>query len=95
MSKAWEHNVSVIAVPVARFDPEFFRLRSGLAGEITQKIVNYRAKLAVIGDISDKTTESVALRDFVRECNRGNSIFFLPDLDALSAKLSELGARSG
>lgn len=56
----------MIAVPVARFDPEFFRLRSGLAGEITQKFVNYRSKLAVIGDISEKAAESVALRDFVR-----------------------------
>jgi len=28
--------------------PEFFDLRTGLAGEVLQKFVNYRAKLAII-----------------------------------------------
>jgi hypothetical protein len=83
-----QQKARVIVVPVARLDPAFFQLRSGLAGEFVQKIVNYRFKLAVIGDISARVAESNALRDFVRECNRGGSIFFLPDIDALDAKLS-------
>jgi hypothetical protein len=62
-------------------------LRSGFAGEFVQKIVNYQLKLAVIGDISAHIAESNALRDFVRECNRGSSVFFVSDVDALSAKL--------
>jgi hypothetical protein len=33
------------------FGPDFFDLRTGLAGELFQKFVNYRAKLAiVVGD---------------------------------------------
>jgi len=87
---AWEQDAWIVVVPEERFVPEFFRLRSLLAGEFFQKFVNYRAKIAILGDISDKTAESDSLRDFVRECNRGRSIFFLPDLDALSAKLSSL-----
>src|SRR5688572_8311868 len=64
---AWGHEATVIAVPVARFDSEFFRLSSGLAGEITQKIVNHRITLAVIGDIAAYVEASGALRDFVWE----------------------------
>ena len=39
-----------IAVPVARLDPSFFDLSSGVAGEFVQKFVNYRARVAVVGD---------------------------------------------
>ena len=60
-----------IAVPVARLDPEFFTLSSGIAGEFVQKFVNYKQRLAVVGDISDRLEQSDALRDFVRESNRG------------------------
>jgi hypothetical protein len=65
-------------------------LRSGLAGEFLQKTVNYRGRFAVTGDISEQITASTALRDFVVECNRGRSIFSLPDLAAVAAKISEL-----
>ena len=44
---AWSHQANLVAVPVERLDPEFFRLSTGIAGEITQKLVNYRLRLAV------------------------------------------------
>ncbi|OWJ68565.1 DUF4180 domain-containing protein [Inquilinus limosus] len=78
---------SVLAIPAARLGPAFFRLRSGLAGEIAQKAVNYRLKLAVIGDISQHLSASNALRDWVREADRGREIWFEPDLDSLAARL--------
>ena len=53
-----------------------------------QKFVNYRMGLAVIGDISAHTAVSAALADFVWEANRGRRLWFLPDLDALSARLA-------
>lgn len=83
---------SVLAVPAARLGLAFFQLRSGLAGEIAQKAVNYRLKLAVIGDISGHLAASTALRDWVREANRGREIWFEPDLDSLAARL---GGRAG
>ena len=87
-------HVDAIVVPVARLDPAFFRLRSGLAGEFVQKIVNYRRRLAVIGDISAFTAASTAFADFVRESNRGRNVFFVPDLDALAARLAAHAAES-
>lgn len=88
---AWSHQASTIAVPAERLDPEFFRLRSGIAGEITQKFVNYRLRLAVIGDISKPIGKSTALRDYVRESNRGDHIWFLADEEALAEKLGDRG----
>jgi len=73
---------SVLVVPVPRLDPAFFQLRSGLAGEFVQKVVNYQLKLVIVGNISVQVAASDALRDFVREANRGHSIFFVPHLDA-------------
>lgn len=58
----------------------FFDLRSGYAGEVLQKFSNYDMKLAVIGDFGH--CQSRSFRDFVRECNRGNRVFFKPSLEA-------------
>ncbi len=73
-----------IAVPVARLDPAFFDLSSGVAGDFVQKFVNYGQRLAIVGEIP---APSAALRDFVRECNRGRQVWFVADADELSRRL--------
>lgn len=77
-----------LAVPVARLDPAFFDLRSGLAGELVQKCANYRIGLAVVGDISGHVASSAALAAFVRESNRGGHIWFVSDEAELRRRLS-------
>jgi hypothetical protein len=77
----------VVAVPVSRLDQRFFSLRSGLAGDIVQKFANYRMRLAVVGDISAQIAASEALRDLVRESNRGHQLWFVADLDELDTRL--------
>ena len=77
----------VVAIPASRFDERFFTLRTGLAGEIMQKFVNYRMRLAVVGDITAHVAASTALRDLVVESNRGNHIWFVADLDELDTHL--------
>ena len=78
----------VVAVPVERLDERFFALRSGVAGGIMQKFVNYRLRLVVVGDIAAYTAGSTALRDLVTESNRGRQVWFVDDLAALAARLS-------
>jgi hypothetical protein len=56
---------------------DFFDLRTKIAGEVLQKFINYRKKLAIIGDFTGYTSKS--LKSFIYECNKGNDIFFLPD----------------
>jgi hypothetical protein len=77
----------VVVIPAERFEDDFFRLRTGIAGQIVQKFVTYRLRLAIIGDIHTLATQSSTLRDFVVESNRGNHIWFLADLAALEHQL--------
>ena len=79
--------VQVIAVPVARFAPDVFRLRTGLLGAFLQKLRNYRVQVAIIGDLSGPMSESTALRDFVTESNRRGEVLFVADFAALAARL--------
>ena len=64
----------------------FFILSSGIAGDILQKFINYRTKLAIIGDYSKYTSKP--LHDFIYECNKGNDIFFISNLDEAVEKLT-------
>jgi len=78
----------IVAVPVERLSADFFRLETRKAGLFIQKFTNYRIKLVLLGDISAHLAASRALTDFVRESNRGDSVWFLPDRAALEAKLA-------
>ena len=60
-------------------NPDFFRLHTGLAGEILQKFSTYDFKLAIIGEFSKYRSKN--LQDFIRESNKGRSIFFVSSLD--------------
>ncbi|PJE97435.1 DUF4180 domain-containing protein [Streptomyces carminius] len=76
------------AVPAGRLHEDFFRLRTGVAGEVTQKFAQYGVGLAVVGDIGAHTATGTALRDLVREGNRGSALWFVADPDELRARLS-------
>ncbi|GAA4533950.1 DUF4180 domain-containing protein [Nonomuraea ferruginea] len=86
---AWYHRAHFVAIPAGRLHEDFWRLSTRVAGEIIQKFANYRIKVAVIGDISEYVASSGALRDWVREANRGDELWFLPDLEALRARLPD------
>ena len=79
IGEAWGASASTVVVPVGRFDPTFFDLRSGLLGEVTQKFVNYRIRLVVLGDVTAHDAASDAFRDYLRETNAGGQIWFVAD----------------
>jgi hypothetical protein len=81
-----EHESTFVVIPVERLDEDFFVLKSGIAGAIVQKFVDYRRQLAIVGDISP-WLDSAALRDYVYETNRGRQVWILPDLDELDRRL--------
>ena len=80
--------VELVVVPVQRLGPGFLTLSTRLAGEVIQKFVNYRLRLAFVGDITSAVAASNALRDFVRESNRGRHVWFVADMAELEAKLA-------
>ena len=69
------------------FHPNFFDLKTRIAGEVLQKYANYHMKLAIIGNF--EKYESKALQSFIIECNRGNHIFFVSDKEAAVSRLIE------
>jgi len=75
-----------IAINKEAIAEEFFKLSTGLAGEILQKVVNYRKKLAIIGDFL--RYNSKPLHDFIYECNNGTDIFFVNTEQTAIEKLS-------
>lgn len=77
-----------IVIPTSRLDDDFFRLSTRLAGTILQKLVNYQCRVVILGDISHHLSSSGALRDFVREANRGFQVWFARDMDELTARLA-------
>jgi hypothetical protein len=55
--------------------PEFFDLKTGIAGEILQKFSNYRVQLFIIGEFTAFTSKS--FKDFVYESNKGKHVNFV------------------
>ena len=76
-----------IIISEKHLPPEFFDLKTGFAGEILQKFSTYNFRLAIIGDFSKYQSKS--LQDFIRESNRGNRIFFLPDPETALNRLKQ------
>jgi hypothetical protein len=69
----------IVAIKREHLDPQFFNLKSRLAGELLQKVSNYRMRLIVLGDFSDITSRS--LKDFILESNNTGHVVFATDLN--------------
>ncbi len=59
--------------------PDFFDLKTGIAGEILQKFSTYDIKLAIVGDFSKYSGKS--LRDFIYESNKIGRISFVANVN--------------
>jgi hypothetical protein len=55
--------------------PDFFDLKTGIAGDILQKFSNYNVRLAIVGDFS--IIHSKSLKDFIYESNKTGRINFV------------------
>ena len=58
--------------------PEFFDLRTKIAGEILQKFAQYQMPLIIVGDFSKYKSKS--LNDCIFESNKSQQINFIKDL---------------
>ena len=76
-SISYEFGIHKIVVNKAALSEDFFKLSTGLAGEVAQKFVNYNSRLVIIGDFSGYTSKP--LHDYIFECNKGKHLNFVPD----------------
>ncbi|MDR6781539.1 hypothetical protein ABIE26_001973 [Pedobacter africanus] len=65
--------------------PDFFDLKTGIAGEVLQKFSNYRLRLAIVGDFSKYPGKSI--RDFIYESNNGRLVNFVGSTEQAIEKL--------
>lgn len=79
-------NSHKIIIREDQLTPEFFELKSGLAGEILQKFSTYNVQLAIIGDFSKYASKS--LRDFILESNKYGQINFVSSLEEAKERLA-------
>ena len=70
IGEALQHGASLVVVPAERFEDDFFRLGTRIAG-----------------DISRHVSASRALRDFVREVNRGDHVWFAASVAEIEKRL--------
>lgn len=90
VGRALAEHIDLVVVPVERLPEGFFQLSTGVAGKVIQQFVNYRVRLAVVGDISGHVERSSALRDFVQESSQGRHVWFLTDLAELDEELERV-----
>ncbi len=67
--------------------PDFFDLKTGIAGEVLQKFSNYRVRLAIVGDFS--AYQSKSIKDFIFESNKMGLINFVSSKEEAIAKLAK------
>ena len=67
--------------------PDFFELRTGIAGEILQKFSTYNVQLAIIGDFEKYPSKS--LQNFIYESNKYKRINFVSSLAAAISSLTK------
>ena len=79
MTVKFETGIKNIAISKNLITDKFFILSSGLAGEILQKFINYRFRIAIYGDFTKYTSKP--LKDFIYESNNGHDIFFVDSLE--------------
>lgn len=75
MTVKYETGAENIVIDKKLICEDFFILSTRLAGEILQKFINYRVKMAVYGDYSRYTSKP--LKDFIYESNQGKNFFFV------------------
>ncbi|MBX0334722.1 DUF4180 domain-containing protein [Pontibacter sp. HSC-14F20] len=87
LGSIYYQNFDRILIYEKNITPDFFELKNGMAGEILQKFSNYRVRLAIVGDFSKYTRQSV--QDFIYESNKGKQVNFVSSLKEGLAKLSQ------
>lgn len=66
----FENNAFLLMLHAGIFSEDFFKLRTGVAGQMLQKFTNYRAKVAILVTGEEKIRGK--FKELLTEANRGN-----------------------
>jgi hypothetical protein len=93
VAAAKSSGAAIAIVPIERFRPAFFQLKTGVAGEIVQKFVTYGLGVAILGDTQGLRAANAALHDFIHESKLRGSVWFLRDKQELEERLKRDATR--
>ncbi len=65
-----DYETNLLMVHASALSDDFFKLKTGIAGKILQKFINYHVKVSAI--IPDDKVEKGKFKDMILEANRGN-----------------------
>jgi PadR family transcriptional regulator, regulatory protein AphA len=65
-----EHRILRVMIHAENLSDDFFKLRTGLAGAVLQKLVNYHIRAAAV--LTPEQVDQGKFKDMVIETNRGN-----------------------
>ena len=83
MGDIYYQGYDAIVIEASNITVDFFDLKTKLAGEILQKFSNYNMRLIILGDWTE--IDSKSLSDFIRECNKGNLIYFTESIHNITS----------
>ncbi|MFD8495134.1 DUF4180 domain-containing protein [Amycolatopsis sp. NPDC059657] len=83
VGEALSADTNVVVIPVSRLGAGFFRLETRIAGEFLQKLLDYRLRVVIVGDIAEHLADSDSLRAFVYESNKGRQVRFTSSFETL------------
>ncbi len=86
MGLCYEYNANYLLLTDLNLAPDFFDLKTGLAGAALQKFANYQVKVAVI--FSTNTDHNPRFRELEYELNRNQQIRFFKDREKAEAWLT-------
>ncbi len=78
LGNLYYEEVDVIMIHEKNIVPDFFNLKTKIAGNILQKFAQYRMPLIIVGNFSKFESES--LNAFIVESNKGKQINFISSL---------------
>ena len=82
-----ENETNSILIYERNLSPDFFDLKTKLAGTLFQKFANYRMRGAVV--ISPDQVRSERFEELIYECNRGQLVRFFEDKEAAQRWLTK------
>jgi hypothetical protein len=71
-----EHGARALLLDAEALPAAFFDLRTGVAGEVCQKLTNYGIRMAAV--VPDLSVHPPRFREFAREANGGHQCRFFP-----------------
>lgn len=84
-----ENDTNLLMIHCEALSADFFKLRTGVAGAILQKLVNYSIKAAII--IPDQSVVSSKFKELASEANKGNQYrIFMSGMEAENWFLKEV-----